>query len=277
MMTCYQRSFLKWAGGKYSALDSIFQTVPRAGEHFIEPFVGSATVALNTDYKHYTLSDSNPVLIHLYKMVVRDPSSVIEQLRVLFVPENNERSRYYAIKNQFNKSSDMDEKAILFVYLNRHCYNGLMRFSKRKGEFNTSFGRYKNIKIPEREIIFFAEKFKNATFLVSSFLKLNINQATSNKSVVYCDPPYLEVSKTANFTAYSQDDFSQEDHVSLDASCAQWRSLGYKSFVSNSDVSAVSQLYTQYRSKKKFDVRRSISQKGNSRNHAKEILLCYGR
>ena len=65
----YVRSFLKWAGSKYNCLDDIFKRVPREGDLLVEPFVGSATVALNTNYKHYVLCDLNPDVINLYKFV----------------------------------------------------------------------------------------------------------------------------------------------------------------------------------------------------------------
>lgn len=271
----YQRSFLKWAGGKYAALHHVFKTVPQSGEHWVEPFVGSATVALNTNYKSYTLADSNPVLIHLYRMIVRDVDHVITELTPLFTPENNSKERFYALKAEFNSSQELDRKAILFIYLNRHCYNGLMRFNKRKGEFNTSFGSYKTVYLPEQELRFFAEKLKHATFVHSCFKKLHIQTAEHRKTTVYCDPPYLKASKTANFTSYTSEGFTPEDHASLNALCKQWRADDAQVFVSNSDVPVLAALYPDLSKKKKFIVRRSISQKGHARAPAPEVLLVY--
>jgi DNA adenine methylase len=60
------KPFLKWAGGKYRLIDRIQSALP-AGNRLIEPFVGSGAVFLNTDYKSYVLTDSNPDLINLFK------------------------------------------------------------------------------------------------------------------------------------------------------------------------------------------------------------------
>lgn len=272
----HQRSFLKWAGGKLGALDHVFKKVPKRGNHLIEPFVGSATVALNTDYQKYTLCDSNAVLINLFKMVVADPHAVIAALRPLFIPENNQKARYYELKDRFNQSTDLDEKSLLFVYLNRHCYNGLMRFSQKKGEFNTSFGSFKRVYFPEQELLFFAEKFKHAEFIHGCFSQLNLEMANpAEKSVVYCDPPYLKASKTAHFTAYSQEGFDKKDHLSLNDCCARWSQLGYRTFVSNSDVPDLAILYPSRKSTSRFAVQRNISRQGDARGKAAEVLMIY--
>lgn len=271
----YNRSFLKWAGGKYAALDHVFKTVPRTGEHWVEPFVGSATVALNTNYRSYTLADSNQVLIHLYRMIVNDPHLVIAELRKLFTPEHNQKAMFLKLRAEFNLTGSMDRKAILFIYLNRHCYNGLSRFNKKDGHFNVSFGSYKSIYLPVDEILFFAKKFKSATFIHSCFSELHVEKPKTSSSTVYCDPPYLKVSKTAGFVSYTSEGFYPKDHIKLNQSCQQWRSDGFRTYVSNSDVPPVSEYYADMRRKKHFNVRRSISSKGDQRNGAKEVLLVY--
>jgi len=50
-------------------------------------------------------------------------------------------------------------KAALFLYLNRHGYNGLCRYNA-SGEFNTPFGRYKKPYFPEKEMLHFAGRPK---------------------------------------------------------------------------------------------------------------------
>jgi DNA adenine methylase len=268
----YVRSFLKWAGSKYNCLDDIFKQVPREGDLLIEPFVGSATVALNTNYKHNVLCDLNPDVINLYKFIVADVESVISALQEYFVPENNVKSRYYELKDKYNESIDDWERAILFVYLNRHCYNGLIRYSG-KGNYNVSFGSYAKPKIPENEMRFFAKKFKNAEFRCHSFedLKVRFRKITT----VLSDPPYVPASPTASFSAYTPTGFGKKHHVMLDKMSKHWSKRNANVFVCNHDVPLVDELYPNQVNKSQFEVSRTISCKIDAREKANEVLLSY--
>ena len=83
---------------------------------------------------------------------------------------------------------------MLFLYLNRHGYNGLCRYNLR-GEFNVPFGRYKKPYFPEAELYHFAEKAQNAEFYCESYEECM--QRADSRTVV-CDPPYAPLTATAN-------------------------------------------------------------------------------
>ncbi|MCL0160597.1 Dam family site-specific DNA-(adenine-N6)-methyltransferase, partial [Klebsiella pneumoniae] len=106
--------------------------------------------------------------------------------------------------------------AASFLYLNRHCFNGLYR-TNRDGGFNVPFGSYKAPYFPEAEMRLFAEKARDthALFLCNDF-RTSIPYVARNRldSVIYCDPPYIPTSKTANFTAYGKP-FTLDDHRAL--------------------------------------------------------------
>ena len=57
--------FLKWAGGKRKIIDKIKSILPE-GNRLIEPFCGSATVFLNTNYPENLIADTNKDVINLY-------------------------------------------------------------------------------------------------------------------------------------------------------------------------------------------------------------------
>ena len=135
------RAFLKWAGGKYPLIDDIKRHLP-AGDCLIEPFVGAGSVFLNTEYDAYILADINNDLINLYNIVKTRTDEFVRDARVLFTPEFNESERFYVLRAEFNASSDPYRRSVLFLYLNRHCYNGLCRYNL-SGAFNVPFGRYK--------------------------------------------------------------------------------------------------------------------------------------
>ena len=147
----FTKPFLKWPGGKFKLLDRIRNRLD-SGSRLVEPFVGSGAVFLNAGFKKHLLADTNPDLISLYHHVQNKGSDFAEYCQSFFTPENNCEKRYYNFRKQFNSTSDLKYKSALFLYLNRHCYNGLCRYNS-KNKFNTPFGRYKNPYFPKKEFI----------------------------------------------------------------------------------------------------------------------------
>ncbi|MTC60487.1 adenine-specific DNA-methyltransferase [Providencia rustigianii] len=206
-----KRAFLKWAGGKYPLVEEIKKYLPQ-GNCLVEPFVGAGSVFLNTSYDSYVLADINSDLINLYNTVKHRPDAFIEEAQRLFTPEYNTSEQYYLMRETFNKSKDPEKRSILFLYLNRHCYNGLCRYNLR-GEFNVPFGRYKKPYFPRDELLWFAEKAQNAIFVTQGYSETLLNAPVG--SVVYCDPPYAPLSETANFTAYHTNSFNAKEQQNL--------------------------------------------------------------
>lgn len=170
--------------GKYPLLDDIKKHLPE-GECLIEPFVGAGSVFLNTDFSRYITADINSDLISLYNIVKLRTDEYVAEARKLFTLENNNPDVYYQFRAEFNQSQDPFRRALLFLYLNRHGYNGLCRYNLR-GEFNVPFGRYKRPYFPQDELYHFAEKAQNAEFHCLSYEECM--ELAGVNSVVYCDP-----------------------------------------------------------------------------------------
>lgn len=267
---CAVRPFLKWAGGKYRIVDRIKEKLP-PGRRLIEPFVGSGAVFLNTDYPSYLLCDSNRDLISLYRCLQREGAAFIDYCKELFVPENNTPERYYELREEFNATEDERRKAALFVYLNRHCYNGLCRYSS-KGGFNAPFGRYRRPYFPEREMVFFWRKSQKAVFLCCDFREALALAEPGD--VVYCDPPYVPLSETANFTSYSEGGFSLDDQRDLAKEAERLSRLGIPVLLSNHDTEFTREIYAAAQITS-FGVQRCISCDGSSRGKAAELLALF--
>jgi DNA adenine methylase len=250
------RAFLKWAGGKYSLIEDIQRHLP-SGNKLIEPFVGAGSVFLNTDYKQYLLNDINPDLIGLYKILQHSPEAYIEDASKLFIAANNDADIYYALREEFNQQTDNWSRAVLFLYLNRHGYNGLCRYNL-SGKFNVPFGRYKKPYFPTQELEFFAEKAK-----------------ARKNNVIYCDPPYAPISKTASFTQYSGNGFTVNDQIQL-ASLAEStiNKKGVTVVISNHDTPDTREYYKQALLTE-LQVSRTISQKGHTRKKVSELIALY--
>jgi DNA adenine methylase len=264
--------FLKWAGRKTSIIEPIKELLPVDARRFIEPFVGSGAVFLNTDYPANILADSNADVINLYKTVQSDGERFAKRCRKLFVPENNQEARFYELRNEFNASKDVERRAELFVYLNRHCYNGLCRYNK-SGGFNVPFGRYRSPKFPADEITEFAEKLTTAKLMSQDF-RLTIAGAGEG-DVVYCDPPYVPLSKTASFTAYATGEFGLKDQTELVACCLAAVRRGATVLISNHDTSEVRELYKDAKKIIPLLVQRMISCNGAERNKAEEVIALF--
>lgn len=265
------RAFLKWAGGKYSLSEQIVGLLPDASK-LVEPFVGAGSIFLNSDYEKYHLNDINPDLIDLYNILKSTPQKYIEDARALFVPANNAEAAYYSLRKRFNGSIDSYERAVLFLYLNRHGYNGLCRYN-RAGGFNVPFGRYVKPYFPEHELTIFAEKAKVATFTCLPFNQ--VFKRVRKGAVVYCDPPYVPINTTAMFTDYSSKGFTLDQQVEL-AKLAKHtaHNRDIPVLISNHDVAFTRDIY-QHASIKGIKVKRSISQNGAGRLPVKELFALY--
>ncbi|MDF7671006.1 Dam family site-specific DNA-(adenine-N6)-methyltransferase [Orbaceae bacterium ESL0721] len=267
-----QRAFLKWAGGKYELVETIRQYLPK-GEQLIEPFIGAGSVFLNSNYKSYILADINRDLIELFNLLKSSSDQFIHDLSLLFTPQNNQPDAYYQLRDIFNNSTDQYQRSLLFVYLNRHCYNGLCRYNSGGG-FNVPFGRYKTIYFPEKELYFFAEKAQAAEFICGSYQE--VMEKAKADSVIYCDPPYLSLSTTSGFTAYYSNVFGLEEHRKLSLLAEK---MAYQKnipvLISNHDTEYTRELYKNASSLYQAEMRRSISCAGESRKKIDEILALY--
>lgn len=271
------RSPIKWAGGKTRVMPQLLEHLPKA-DCLIELFVGSGTVFMNTDYRRYVLCDSNRALINFFRVVTTDTERLINIARSMFHGDN-EAERYYERRALFNSMQWSDTAkadsallyAALFLYLNRHGYNGLYRVNL-KGEFNVPFGKYAEPYFPSDEMRLFAEKANdtNAVFIHCDFRNsIRYIVDLDFDKVIYCDPPYIPASETANFTAYGKP-FTLDDHRALVAALvAVNRQYAIRSVISNSDTPETREIYSAF-NLHSLSVRRSVSAK--SRDMAGEVI-----
>lgn len=270
-----QRPFLKWLGGKYRLASTITQEMPSNSKRLIEPFTGSAAIFLNTLYPKYLLADANHDLISLYKILSKRKEKFILCCEKLFIPHNNQKEQYYLLRTQFNQENDPEIRASLFVYLNRHCYNGLCRYSSQRG-FNSPFGHYKKPYFPEKEMLYFVQHAKQASFIHKTFKP--IMQSARKGDVIYCDPPYRPLSQSANFTNYHGIAFSWEDHKQLAQTAGEIAERGIRVLISNHNTKETRKLYKSWGAKLRFfQASRTISCKPNERNAVEELLAIFGK
>jgi len=267
------RPFLKWAGNKFRIIDRVRAKLP-AGKRLVEPFTGSGAVFLNTSYDEYLLCDSNRDLIELYTILRNEGGHFIEEARRYFDGRHNNEASYYELREEFNLSRSHEKRATLFIYLNRHGYNGLCRYNA-KGRFNVPFGRYKRPYFPESELNAFHQKAQRAEFMLADFAQ-TLN-TTRHGDVVYCDPPYVPLSSSSNFTSYAAGGFSMEQQQQLADLARQSAERGIPVVISNHNTELTRRIYRNAggKSGRAFSVQRYISCNGAKRNCASEILVLF--
>jgi len=265
------RPFLKWAGNKYRILDQIMALLP-PGKRLVEPFAGSCALFLNTRYPAYLLCDTNADLINLYQILKQEGPGFIRYCRRYFNSKYNNADSYYGLRDRFNSTNHIRQKAALFVYLNRHGYNGLCRYNS-KGGYNVPFGRYVRPYFPEKEMLAFHHKAQSAEFKVCSFEE-SLSLARKG-DVIYCDPPYVPLSVSASFTSYSAGGFDLAQQMKLAELAEQHSRKKISVLISNHDTRFTRETYCNASMRKYFKVQRFISCNGQKRKPAGEVLALF--
>ena len=282
-MSCLQKnykvkSFLKWAGGKSSLLEFIVDKIPQNTKRFIEPFAGSMVVSLNINCDELIINDTNKDLINLYKLNGTAHDDLIKIIKEIFVPSNNNVTAFNLLKQEFNTTQDILRKSALFVYLNRHCFNGLCRYNS-KGEFNVPFGKYKNINPPIETMNSVSEISKNFKFYDSDFE--SILKLAKSDDCFYCDPPYLPYhidDVRSNFTQYATNKFDLKDHIRLIEAAKIAVHNGATVLISNHSNEYIDGLYKKEGATiHSIQARRHVAANGNNRQKVKELIAVFSK
>ena len=245
------KPFIKWVGGKGQLLSEINKLYPvELGKNinkYAEIFLGGGAVLFDilSKYKldEVYISDKNLELINTYKSIRDNVDILIKSLKEMeeqYIPLNNEDRKiyYYEKREEYNSlkiNSEMNniEKAILFIFLNKTCFNGLYRVNK-KGEFNVPMGAYKKPKICDEE------NLKNVSLTLRNVKIVYADYRESEKFIddktfVYIDPPYRPLNITSSFTSYTENDFNDKEQIELAEYINVLNKKGAKIVISNSD------------------------------------------
>ena len=241
--------FIKWVGGKGKLLGQLLPLLPPGAElmRHVEPFAGGAAMFFARRPARAMLCDVNPALVDTYLAVRDQVESVIAALEPLAAQHAAAEGTYYRVRERYNarRGHTRAERAAMFVYLNKTCFNGLHRVN-RKGDFNVPQGRYKNPRILDESTLRAASAALAGCEIVNQGFEALLATAKPG-DFVYLDPPYEPVSRTSNFTSYAEEGFSQRDQERLRDVYAELDRRGCKLMLSNSDVPFIRELYGKWR------------------------------
>ncbi len=234
--------------------------------------MGAGSIFLRSEYDAYVLNDINPDLINLFETVASNVDRYIAEARTYFEGKHNNEDTYYGLREEFNQSNDPFTRSVIFLYLNRFGYNGLCRYNS-KGIYNVPFGRYVKPYFPEHELMFFAEKAQKAQFTCVDFESVFADLPSN--AVVYCDPPYVPISTTAQFTSYAKDGFLQDQQerlAKLAVETAEHKKISV--MISNHDTKFTRDIYKEAKLVS-LKASRNISQNKDNRKKTKELLAIF--
>lgn len=260
------KSFFKWVGSKNRLIPQLLPHLP-GGKRLIEPFVGAGNVFINTNYDSYVLCDKNSDLINVYEWLRDDLARLLNETKSLF----DSNPDFYDVRTRFNNSTLLlsVQRAAEFIYLNRHCFNGICRYNQ-KGEFNVPHGKYKKVYFPKAELIAFSNKLISVPVtLMAADFRAAIEMAEDG-DVIYCDPPYISCTKNDIFTGYTPHKFNYPVTKLLRDLLVHAVRRGATAIVSNSNNAIVKGIFSDFEIYE-IDAPRSVAANGN-RKTAKEII-----
>lgn len=251
-------------------MDKIIPFLP-PGKRLIEPFSGSGVIFMNTDYSAHLMAESNLDLIHLFTELQQQGSAFSDFCQNYFCSEFNCKEKYYQLRLDFNQLPYSRQRAALFLYLNRHGYNGLCRYNSQ-GIYNVPFGLYTKPYFPDKEMILFHQKSHKAEFLHQDFRKTF--EYAEQGDVIYCDPPYVPLSEKTHRLPYTAKPFTTEDQIELAELARQTAAKGIPVIISNHDTAFTRHHYKEAKIKS-FPVSRFINCQTTARQPVKELIALF--
>jgi DNA adenine methylase len=276
------RPFCKSAGGKTKLVPTILEILPKKIVRYHELFVGGGAIfwavqAGHPELKTGWLNDRNEPLVNTYWAVRAHVEALIRQLQKKRYA--NDLEHFLKVREgnfDFRKAGGTLDARIQaaadFIFTNKTGFNGLFRVNG-SGQFNVPFGRYDNPTICDAENLrACSEALKRTTLGTMDFAEAA--KACLKGDIVYLDPPYVPLNPTSDFTKYTANGFTNEDHIRLRDTALGLKQKGVFVLLSNSDTPFVRSLYK----KKDWTLRevqmmRAINSVGDKRGKVSELLI----
>ena len=186
--------FVKWAGGKRQLLSQIKERMPEKYNDYYEPFVGGGAVIFELLPTNALINDINKALINAYKQIRDVPEDFLKAVKKLDEGMWEDGKRYYySLREHYNdklmKSEYDIELAALFVFINKHCFNGLYRVNG-KGLFNVPYNNNRRSSVDEEVIIEISNFLKGVNIIDGDFE--DACKDAKKGDFVFIDSPYAK-------------------------------------------------------------------------------------
>lgn len=237
--------FVKWAGGKRQLLTQIKERMPKFYNKYYEPFVGGGAVIFEFLPQNAVINDINRALVNTYRQICNEPEVF---LKVIYKMDSDMwedgKKYYYSLRERYNEKlmkEEFDiELAALFVFINKHCFNGLYRVN-RKGLFNVPYNDSKRKSYDEENIRAISQYLKGVTILEGDFETACENAKEGD--FIFFDSPYAPLNPTS-FESYTKEGFDIESHKRLSRLFDNLTRKGCYCMLTNHNTELIKELYS---------------------------------
>ena len=267
--------FVKWAGGKRQLLAQIRERMPREYNRYYEPFIGGGAVVFDLLPENALINDINEALINAYVQIRENVDSFLDSInRIDSAIGEDGKAYYYSMRNLYNmKLEKMEydiELAALFVFLNKHCFNGLYRVNS-KGLFNVPYNNSKRVSYDEESIRMTSDYLKKVTITTGDFEDACRNAGRGE--FFFLDSPYAPLNPTS-FESYTKEGFTLESHERLARLYDELTERGCYCMLTNHNTELIEQLYgNKGYTISVVNVKRMINSDANNRK-GQEVIIC---
>ena len=267
--------FVKWAGGKSQLLTQIKERMPEKYNNYFEPFVGGGAVTFALLPENALINDINKALINAYRQICNAPEVFLKAIKKL----DNEmwedgKEYYYFLREHYNDKlmkTEFDvELAALFVFINKHCFNGLYRVNG-KGLFNVPYNNSRRVSVDENLIMEISEYLQSVKIMDGDF-EVACKEAKGG-DFVFIDSPYAPLNPTS-FESYTKEGFDIESHKRLAKLFDELTARGCYCMLTNHNTDLINELYGNkgYRIDI-VSVKRMINSDASNRV-GEEVIIC---
>ncbi len=267
--------FVKWAGGKRQLLDKISERMPNSYNNYFEPFIGGGAVLFELRPQKAVINDINSALTNAYRIICEMPQDFIREIEKIDSEMwEDGKKYYYSIREHYNDKlmkEEFDvELAALFVFINKHCFNGLYRVNG-KGLFNVPYNNSRRKSIDDASILKISEYLKNVKILTGDFEEAC--KGAEKGDFFFLDSPYAPLNPTS-FESYTKEGFDIESHKRLASLFDELTKRGCFCMLTNHNTQFINELYGN--KGYKIDVvrvKRLINSDASKRT-GEEVIIC---
>lgn len=236
--------FVKWAGGKRQLIPQIRERMPKQFNNYYEPFVGGGAVIFELLPENAVINDINRALINAYQMICEHPQEFLQEIKRLDAEMwEDGKEYYYSMREHYNDKlmkEEFDvELAALFVFINKHCFNGLYRVNG-KGLFNVPYNNSRRSSVDEQSIMEISEYLRNVTIISGDFEAAC--EGAGAGDFVFIDSPYAPLNPTS-FESYTKEGFDIESHRRLANLFDELTTRGCYCMLTNHNTELINELY----------------------------------
>ena len=267
--------FVKWAGGKRQLLPQIKERMPEKYNSYFEPFVGGGAVIFELLPTNALINDINKALINAYMQICNAPEAFLAAVKQLDEAMwEDGKKYYYSLREHYNdklmKAEYDVELAALFVFINKHCFNGLYRVNG-KGLFNVPYNNSRRTSVDESIIMEVSRYLQGITIMDGDFEEAC--EGAGQGDFVFIDSPYAPLNPTS-FESYTKEGFDIESHRRLSNLFDKLTNRGCYCMLTNHNTELINELYSGkgYR-RDVVSVKRMINSDASKRV-GEEIIIC---